>query len=681
MEQDGFAARLWRAPRSVRLSGIIALLVLAGVSSYLAIALNPLTTAVAAWWPAAGWSVLAVLASRGSRTAAMAGVFAVTATGNMFAGRELIIAVLFGIANAVEAWIVARLLTGGGPEARLENPRDVGRLLVAALAGAVAIAVIGGTTVAVLRDENFVLSFVALLASHLSAVLVVAPVGLVRRRFARSAGGLETVVQIIVLVVVVAVVFWPGAELPIGFVPFIALLWAAFRLSPLVLAIELIVVSVAATMLTASGGGPFSVYLEESTWIVVALLQAFFIINATAALFVSASRNEWANVVTQLEARQALLRGGIVSADTGMFIGERLDSGRIRIVGVNPVALEALGWDDLPGDWENRLLSARADQPLLGFSAIDDLVRAGTSGRVELVRGVRRYDVDVATYSQAGGRPIVTIIFTDVTARDRRERLALQTADELRELNRQKDDFIASVSHELRTPVTSILGFAEQLTESDLDGDTHVAGRIIYRNARRLADVIEDVLELSRLTSTDGVTRSTTEVDARRLITECVEDATGLVIPGRDVRVELRLPDHPVTMLGVEQDLARVCANLLSNAVKFSPAGGTVTVTLTEDGESLELRIADEGPGIPLAEQEAVWERFYRVQSPRHRDVPGTGLGLPIVRALVRQRIGGDVELISDGEHGTTAVVRVPRRRARVADTEPAAGADQGAGA
>lgn len=252
-----------------------------------------------------------------------------------------------------------------------------------------------------------------------------------------------------------------------------------------------------------------------------------------------------------------------------------------------------------------------------------------------------------------------------------RERDAMRVADELRELNQQKDHFIASVSHELRTPVTSILGFSEQLTEQDqADAETALAGRIIYRNARRLADVIEDVLELSQLTTTASV-RPATELDARRILIDCVEDATGLVAPGRNVNVEVQAPEHPVIMIGVEQDLTRVCANLLSNAVKFSPVGGTVTVALTDDDpDDVELRVTDEGPGIPLADQEAVWDRFYRVQSPRHKDVPGTGLGLPIVRALVVQRMGGSIELHSDGEQGTTMIVRVPRRRDAVGRTE-----------
>ena len=110
---------------------------------------------------------------------------------------------------------------------------------------------------------------------------------------------------------------------------------------------------------------------------------------------------------------------------------------------------------------------------------------------------------------------------------------------------------------------------------------------------------------------------------------------------------------------------------LTTLAVLASACGiPNATVELVDDDpDELELRVSDEGPGIPLAQQEAVWERFYRVQSPRHSEVPGTGLGLPIVRALVVQRIGGSIELHSDGEHGTTMMVRAPRHRVTLGRT------------
>ncbi len=242
-----------------------------------------------------------------------------------------------------------------------------------------------------------------------------------------------------------------------------------------------------------------------------------------------------------------------------------------------------------------------------------------------------------------------------------RERDALSIAHKLSQLNAQKDVFISAVSHELRTPVTSILGFSEQVIDAHLDPETEQAGRIIYRNARRLADVIEDVLELSRLSTAQASTRPPTLVDMGALLQDCVDDIIGLASTAGEVRVELELPESPVVIQAVEQDLIRVVSNLVTNAAKFSPQGGRVTVILTEAEDAVSVSISDEGPGIPLDEQEAVWERFYRVHSPAHRDVPGTGLGLPIVKTLVEHRIGGTISLISDGAHGTTMVVQIPR--------------------
>jgi signal transduction histidine kinase len=242
-----------------------------------------------------------------------------------------------------------------------------------------------------------------------------------------------------------------------------------------------------------------------------------------------------------------------------------------------------------------------------------------------------------------------------------RERDALSIAHNLSQLNAQKDDFISAVSHELRTPVTSILGFSEQVIDAHLDPETDQAARIIYRNARRLADVIEDVLELSRLSTAQASNRPTAPVDIGALLRDCVDDTMGLASTAGEVRVELQLPESPVVIQAVEQDLIRVVSNLVTNAVKFSPRGGTVTIALVEADESISVSVIDEGPGIPLDEQEAVWERFYRVHSPQHSDVPGTGLGLPIVRSLVEQRLGGEITLISDGVQGTTMVVQIPR--------------------
>ncbi|MBR23061.1 MAG: hypothetical protein CMF57_11590 [Leifsonia sp.] len=664
MGQGGLVGRLFFADAIVRRVGIAALVLLAGAVSVTSVLLSPVGAAIAAWWPAAGISVVAVLASRGNRVAAALAIAAVTAAGNVIGGRELLVAVLFGLANAVEAWLVAWVLTRGEPVARLERLRDMNRLLLASVVGAVSIGLLAGLTAWALLGRDFIPTALGLFFSHASALLVITPVALVSPRRLQRVNPWEALLQALTLVGILAWTFWPGNILPLAFLPFIALLWAAFRAPTIVVAVQLILTAMAVTILTAVGGGPFAVFAGDGTRTTVELIQAFLIVYAVAVLYVSAARNEWANVVTQLGAREALLRGGIISSETGILVAEVLDGERLRVVGVNATALEAIGRSEMPSSWGTAGIWMQRDRVVFGVSELDDRIRGRDPGRVEITRGDRRFDVDIAFYAEAGGQPVVTLVFTDVTARDAREQLALAVADDLRRLNEQKDDFIASVSHELRTPVTSILGFAEQLEESLLQERDQQASTIIARNARRLADVIQDVLELSKLSSVGAAPRAAAQLDVLEVVRHCAEDASGLS-PARQVQIALTVPEHPVMIVGVTQDIARVCANLLSNAVKFSPDGGTVRLDVIDEGdETVEIRVVDEGPGIPAADLPHVWERFYRVQTERHREVPGTGLGLPIVKGLVETRIGGTIDIESDGLTGTTVILRIPRERA-----------------
>jgi signal transduction histidine kinase len=257
-----------------------------------------------------------------------------------------------------------------------------------------------------------------------------------------------------------------------------------------------------------------------------------------------------------------------------------------------------------------------------------------------------------------------------------RERDALAVAHRLAVLNAQQEDFISAVSHELRTPVTSILGFSELLVDGVGEGEPSQAERIIYRNARRLADVIDDVLELSVLSTSQYTRRPPTRVNVAELLQNCVDDVIGHDVHGSQVvRVSIELPSRDIKIDVVEHDLTRALSNLLTNAVKFSPPGATVTITVDEDDEFVSVAVSDVGPGIPLEDQGAVWERFYRVQSPAHSDAPGTGLGLPIVRSLVHDHMGGTVTLVSDGHSGTTMVVNIPRTPPDRAPTPQGAGA------
>jgi len=584
------------------------------------------------------------------------------------------------VANAASAYVVAQLVSRGGSEARLDGIRDVARFLLAALAGGVTTALIGGVTALLIVDADLWSTCISLFASHGSALLVVAPLGLVSLRLRRGARPHEVVLQLFIFVVLLVLVFWPGTVRPLSFVPLAALLWAAFRRPTLVVAVELSVMGIVATRLTDLGGGPFADYAVSDPAVAIGLLQNFLVIYAGAALSVSAARNDWGALVVQLSAREALLRGGMIGAETGILIAEVVDGDHLRVVGVNAAALAALRLDTAPATWTASGVRIARDRAVLGVPDLDELISEGRSGCVEVVSDGRRFDVDVAMHDGATEKNVFTVVFTDVTQRDERERRALDVAEQLRDLNRQKDDVISSVSHELRTPVTSILGFVEDLESAQLEPGERVATEVIRRNARRLADVIDDVLELSKLSSGAAIARPAGPLDLRMILEQCIEDASGLA-PSRQIRLRLDAPSGPVMISTVASDLARVLANLLSNAVKFSPDDGEVVVTLHEhkhEGKpehepayerGWRITIVDHGMGTPPDQIAHVWERFSRVQSERHRAIDGTGLGLPIVRELVERRLRGTVKLESDGITGTTAILELPTERGDAAST------------
>lgn len=657
----GLTTVVWFARPAVRRTVVVALIVLAGVVSYYSVELRPAGAAVAAWWPAAGIGVAALLASRGTRVLPAAGILIAAMAANALAGREWGLTVGYGIANALEVWVVAWILTRGGPVARLDGVSDIARFLVACVAGSGVIAAVGGATAFLVAGQPIEVAFFALLASHFSALVVVLPLFLLSPRSHGRVHTAEVAAQIAVLVAITWLVFSPDNVLPIAYLPLFALLWAAFRLPTLLVAIEILALATAATILTVIGGGPFAPFIATGERTTVLLLQGFLIVHALAALFVSGARNDWGRALVKVEAQEELLRDGIVNAESGIVIAERTDDGRLLIRGINRTALQALGLDAAPPEWFDPGIPLVVGQPVLGNRGLDALLRQGDAGEAELARDDRRYDALVSIRPLSRGTAIVTVVMTDVTRRQEREDAAVQSLVRLRDLNRQKDDFIASVSHELRTPVTAIMGFSEQLAEEELGVEAQLAADVIDRNARRLADVIEDVLELSRLTGSATIRRAPSGFDLRDVITQAAEDARGLY-PARAVVIEAALPDEPVPVMLVRQDVHRVIANLLSNAVKFSPVGGTISIGVGPAGDGVELTIGDHGPGIPAEHLPHVWERFYRIQDESHRDAPGTGLGLPIVKALVEERLRGRVFLEPQPTGpGTVARVLLPR--------------------
>lgn len=663
MARSDLAARVHDASRPVHVTVVTALIIATALVSWWSIEFRPPNAVVAYWWPAAALGAVAVIMAR-KRMLATAGVFLAVLLANLAVGRPLPLDVGYALANAGTAWTVARIVTAGGRYGTIRSVRTAGRFMVAVAFGAVVVTVIGAATAWVFAGADPLMTVFALYPSHASALLVLAPLALIEWRWRAVGRPLEAVVQTAVFVAVLFAAYWPNNPIPLGFTTIAVLLWAAFRLPVAQVALQLGVLGVVATTVTAYGWGSYAELVPGEPRLDVIIVQLYLIVHACAAILVAAARADWGAVAAELGAREAVLRSGLLNLDTGLLIAEIMRGDTLRVMEVTPAVERALG-TGVPHRGDRRKL--RGTGPVLGVPVLDDAIRASRSRRLDLDLGERgRFEAELTVHTGPTGTEIMTIVLIDVTARDAREREALETAEQLRDLNRQKDAFIASVSHELRTPVTAILGFVEDLADSALPEAERQAAAIIDRNARRLAAVIDDVLELSRLTAVAPQRREAEPVNVTALVCMACDDAAGLA-PAKNVTIVKNFTDAPRTITTTALDLERVVSNLLSNAVKFSPDRGSITVVVAGDADGVEVRVTDERPGIPPAEIERVWERFYRVVGEAHRDVPGTGLGLPIVKALVERRLGGEVHLESDGTSGTTAVVRLPQ----VAPEEP----------
>jgi signal transduction histidine kinase len=231
------------------------------------------------------------------------------------------------------------------------------------------------------------------------------------------------------------------------------------------------------------------------------------------------------------------------------------------------------------------------------------------------------------------------------------------TAD--RHLERLRDAFVAAVSHELRTPLTSISGFLELL--ADEEHELGPTGRryvdVIRRGNTRLQRIVEDLLlvaevEAERLELHPGPT------DLAELATAAVEAARPAAAAGE---IELTLDVEGAVPLEADATrLGQVLEQLISNAIKFTPAGGSVMVSATAAEGSPRVEVTDTGIGVPHDELGQIFSRFYRASTATRREIPGTGLGLVIVRAIVEAH-GGTVSLRSTEGEGTRVIVTLPR--------------------
>ncbi|KQV25855.1 ATP-binding protein [Yonghaparkia sp. Root332] len=625
----------------VSLAGLTLLLGLA------AFALTPSSGSTAIWWPAAGTAAILYLLYRGPRWQAVVLVAVLAGLSNLIVGRPLSFALGGTIVTGVEIAVFGALLGAQARVAMLASTRKLLRFVAAALAAAVSVGVLGGIMFLLLVNANPIDTFATLVPSHVSALLLIAPLALVPLPRQTTPQGWELALQIASSAAAAAVIFLTpqSGSLSTLALPFLG--WAAVRFRPIVAIAQVLALSVVTTVAAVLGSGPF---VSPGTAPPIAtLVQIYLLSIAATMLFLIASRSERAELRAQNERSEALLRGGFIGSRVGSLFVRTDDLDGPDIIEINEVAENLVR-----GQWFENLISEWVS------SGSEDISSEITldNGHIVQVFG-RRVPTEY-------GESILAVQLVDVTdlvrARESLEKtvtLERQMVDELRKISSQKDDFVAAVSHELRTPITSIVGFSEELDESANEEQREYT-TIIRRNARRLTEMVEELLELGRMTAPNPV-RDRSDIDVEPVIREVIDDQT-MSARARGVTITYA-PSLATSMVsGDVNALSRIVTNLLSNAIKFTPEGGVVEVRteIHDEGASLTLFVDDSGPGISDADSLHVFDRFFRSESAEKRLTPGTGLGLSIVRSLA-QLLGGTVEIGRSARGGARIAVTLPR--------------------
>lgn len=227
-------------------------------------------------------------------------------------------------------------------------------------------------------------------------------------------------------------------------------------------------------------------------------------------------------------------------------------------------------------------------------------------------------------------------------------------ARELSNIETLRSDFIANVSHEFKTPLTAIEGYAMLLQDHELSAEERAdSAQRIMDSAGRLSSLVSNILMLSKLEQqTAGVEKAPFRLDEQiRQVMVGMEPVWG----PKDLQLELELP--PLRYEGNENLLYHVWSNLISNAVKFSPQGGVLTVTLSQQNGKVAFSVTDRGPGMSEDVRRHIFDKFYQGDSSRRQD--GSGLGLPLAKRIV-ELCGGTISVQSQPEAGSTFTVTLP---------------------
>jgi len=327
-----------------------------------------------------------------------------------------------------------------------------------------------------------------------------------------------------------------------------------------------------------------------------------------------------------------------------MVEGVAVVNARERLLFANPGFAEILELDAPPQPGSALVEVVRQTELI---EAVREVLKGAPRVETEIVTGTLRqrfFAVTVASVRAAEASGAVVVLH-DIT--------------DLRKLERVRRDFVANVSHEFKTPLTAIQGFAETLLAGAMDDRQNRLRflEIILDHSRRLARLTDDLLKLSKMDA------ERLELEIRRLsvsqfVESCIE-ITQRSAAEKDLRISVNVGEKLPDIAADRRLLAEVLQNLLDNAIQYTPSGGQIMVSASANGNEVTFTVSDTGIGIPRADQPRIFERFYRVDVARSREVGGTGLGLSIAKHLVEAH-GGRIWVESEVGQGSQFHFTVP---------------------
>lgn len=236
----------------------------------------------------------------------------------------------------------------------------------------------------------------------------------------------------------------------------------------------------------------------------------------------------------------------------------------------------------------------------------------------------------------------------------------IQDITEHVKLDNMRKEFVADVSHELKTPITSIMGYADTLLESEYDKETQYKFlNVIASEARRMAKLVTDLLILSRYDN-NKVKKEITEFDLGDLVKRCQEKLQ-LEINKKGHEVECFVTANVPPVKADKDGIERVVLNIMTNSIKYTPENGNIKIYVGFVYNDAYIKIIDNGIGIPEEDLNRIFERFYRVDKARTREMGGTGLGLSIAKEILDQN-KGSIDIKSEKGKGTEVVIRIPTK-------------------